>query len=417
MKRLKLFKAVTISFLALLLVSQEGYCSWKTLASMPTPGRWGAMTFAVDNKIFVSGGYVGNFQNKNDLLSYDPVTDKWNFKNGLPGNFIRTEGVTFVINGKAYLGLGAQDYNNFNPSPTYMADLWEYDPVADTWIAKSGFPSAGVSDAAVFVVNNKAYIVGGSEGSAKSAKTWEYDPAADKWKAKADYPGGGIRNGIGFAINSKGYIVGGEVAGTPTNKLYEYDPATDKWTAKKAYPEPSIWGGISLVIDNKAYIGLGADGAIGMSTIYSNHFFAYDQVADDWVYWQGAELTTSRMYSTVTVLNGKAYMGNGWKLDGSNQVFYNDWYAVDPQDILAVEKPATADEVRVYPNPVNNTLYIMSAHQYAAYKLYNVTGQLIMSGSVPADNKIGVHELSAGLYQLQLISRSNDRHYTLVSVQ
>jgi len=413
MKRNQQFKTALITLLAIFVINNSSFGKWKTLTSTPTQGRWGAMTFVVDGLIYMSGGYVGNFQNKNDLLSFDPATDKWKFKNGLPGNLVRTEGVTFVINGKAYLGLGAQDYNNFSPPPTYLTDLWEYDAATDTWAAKAVFPSNGVSDAAVFVVNNKAYVVGGSEGTTKSDKTWEYDPVTDKWTAKADYPGGGVRNASGFALNGKGYVVGGEVAGTPTNKLYEYDATADTWTEKKSYPETSIWGGVAMVIGNRAYVGTGADGAVGASTVYSDHFFGYDPDADDWVYWQGAELGVARMHGTAVVVNNKAYVGNGWVLDGSNQVFYNDWYEVDPRDILGISGKKSQKIFRIYPNPAKNIIYINANTENVSYALYAVTGSLVQSGTV-RNNAINTVNLPAGNYVLKLTTDMQTENHMII---
>ena len=136
MKKIQLISKRSIVAATLLCIATSVDAKWTQLAEFSTfgQGRWGAMSFVVDNKIYAGGGYVGNFSNVNDWQSYDPVTKQWKFLNSMPGtNYNRTEGVAFTLNGKGYLGLGAQDYNGFNPSPTWLADLWQYDAATDKW--------------------------------------------------------------------------------------------------------------------------------------------------------------------------------------------------------------------------------------------------------------------------------------------
>ncbi|MBZ0099469.1 MAG: hypothetical protein K8F30_10310, partial [Taibaiella sp.] len=69
-------------------------------------GRWGAYSFALNGKIYLGGGYLGNQVNLNDLWEYDPGTDNWTQKANVPGSNGRTHAIAFAINGKGYIGLG-----------------------------------------------------------------------------------------------------------------------------------------------------------------------------------------------------------------------------------------------------------------------------------------------------------------------
>lgn len=56
------------------------------------------------------------------------------------------------------------------------------------------------------------------------------------------------------------------------------------------------------------------------------------------------------------------------------------------------------DNIRIYPNPVQETLFIESAHE-TTYKIYDFNGRCLMSGE---GNTINVSTLAKGTYLLQI---------------
>lgn len=386
--------------------ANAGWTKLTDVITFPGSGRWGAQMFVLDNKVFIGGGYTGNFFNTNDFQYYDLTSNAWGTLNNLPGtNTSRTGGIAFVIDGKAYLGLGAQDYNNFNPMPTYLQDLWEYDASTDTWTQKADLPGGGVADAAVFIVNNKAYIVGGQRTGSKSSEVWEYNPSTNSWKNKADYPGGGIANATAFELDGKGYIVGGSI-GTPSNEVYEYDVAADSWTQKNDYPERAIIGGVDIKLDGNVYIGTGADSTNGSGTGYSNYFYKYNAADDSWSYQGGMELFDGYMHATSFSVDNKAYLACGWKLvGGSSQQFYDDLYELDATSFLSIGKTSVESSTTLYPNPATDIVNIRSDKQYQNYSIYGMDGRYITSGSL-IDNTINTSNIPTGQYILQLHSET-----------
>lgn len=61
--------------------------SWRTLAPVPAPARFGSAVAAVGDRIFVAGGCTpenGGVRNLDEILSYDPHIDRWSVAGRLP---------------------------------------------------------------------------------------------------------------------------------------------------------------------------------------------------------------------------------------------------------------------------------------------------------------------------------------------
>ncbi|MCB0699024.1 MAG: T9SS type A sorting domain-containing protein [Chitinophagales bacterium] len=420
MKKIGLIvRVIAFGILALITTTTDASAKWTAKADVSTfyKGRWGAQVFSVGGKIYVSGGYADNDINMNDIVSYDPATDIWGYHNPLPGTVTnRTGGVAFTIDGKAYLGLGVENFNNFTSPWTFPTDLWQYNDANDTWTKKADFPGTGVGFAACFVVNNKAYVIGGQAGKFSSDgtnKVYEYDPATDKWTEKTTFPRAIVISPFAFTLNGKGYIVGGADGSGNTKKTYEYDPTANTWTEKKAFPEAETNGGVAFVANGKAYCGLGRVG----TNKYLQYFWAYNPTTDSWSYADGFEFSAdSRMYGVAATLDGKAYIGAGWQYDGSAQHYYRDWYQVDPSVATSVNNIESNTGIIIYPNPASSTIHVSAADEYNNYSISNITGQVELQGTLTNDKSINVSSLAAGQYIISLTSEDREKH-TMITVR
>lgn len=382
-----------------------------------TAGRWGAMSFVLNNKIYAGGGYVGG-GSVADWQEYDPVSDNWAVKtNYLPGGANRSAGITFVINGKAYLGLGAEHYLSFppQPAPKQLNDLWTYDPAQDKWTQLASLPDVGRTASAVFVLNNKAYIVGGETSSTGTLtdQVWEYDPATDKWTAKGTYPGGAMRNAMAFSINGKGYVTGGAMSSGGTKKTYEFNGST--WKPKSDFIDSARQGSFCFVADNKAFVGCGGTfGSVATS------FFTYDPATDKWAFLTNKWPAQGRMFGVAQTIGNKAYLGFGWRLDGSTQTFFKDWYEADATGLLDVDDVhPLGNDIILYPNPAHGMVHIKATRPFAAQPtctVYSIDGRKVYAAPLPADNTIDLRSYPAGKYVLEL-STSDEKTATLFDLQ
>ena len=83
------------------------------------------------------------------------------------------------------------------------------------------------SNAAVFVMNNRAYLSCGNR-SGITGSTWEYDIANDYWIEKTGFEGAAREGSIGFSINNRGYLVTGSNSSFRFDDLWEFLPDAEQ---------------------------------------------------------------------------------------------------------------------------------------------------------------------------------------------
>lgn len=246
--------------------SQDGG-TWSPLAqygSGVAPAN--AVSFVIRDSVFV---LYGGFQAINpdgvlyNLLlggfwKYLPNTGQW-LKPPQPQTSIfpgRASGVAFVLNNRAYVGTGFYEDPDFNDF--YLNDFWEYNPNTGKWRPVASLPVRfdgtehsdwGRYEAASFVLNDKAYVGGGSDGEQRNLRDfWEFVPPTNdtdlgSWKFIGYFNGKGRIEAAAFSIGEKGYYgLGYHFAeGTEPYAYYlddwwEFDPtASEPWRQRTSF--------------------------------------------------------------------------------------------------------------------------------------------------------------------------------------
>jgi len=223
--------------------------TWSPKATLTAPpGNGGQRTeFAtavLNGKIFAFGG--GNCLTFfADVQVYDPATDSWSARHPMPT--ARVYGVAAAVNGKIYLIGGLIG----DPGP--IAPTLEYDPATETWITKAPMPTDRIRPGAA-VIDGKIYVVGGATTTGVPVDTVEaYDPATDRWTPLAPMstarskPAVGNVNGLLYAfggVNSSFVIVAsGEM----------YDTALDMWFDAPPLPAARVGAG-AAVLEGVLYV-------------------------------------------------------------------------------------------------------------------------------------------------------------------
>lgn len=417
-------KPITLFFLTIMLLglstaSTAQMVKWTAKATKPLVDGSGisrAMCFAIGNKLYVGGGYVADFYNTKQFYEYDLATDKWTKKADLPGGFKnRSGGIGFAIGTKGYIGLGAEDNLSISGSKP-LADLWEYDPATDKWTAKASLPDTARDGAGVFVLNNKAYVVGGGNGS---SDLWEYSPSSNTWTEKAPFPGGKIEDAYVFTLGTgaaaRGYVSCG---GTYTpgvgyqfyKKTYAYDAATNTWTAKADFPGSPRRDGSAFTMNGKAYCGFGVLNSAYSQ--YSDTFFAYDPSSDSWsAPVKNKFPTVARAHAYTISFPSFAFIGGGWSFGaGGSQSHYNHFYKVDSTNPLGVSAISKNNSMHIYPNPAKEklTIDIPSTNiTQAEVVFYDLLGKQVLKSIWSKNQALDISVLTKGVYTIEVIANED----------
>ena len=230
---------------------------------------------------------------------------------------------SFTIEDRMFAGGGL---NGVTPAVEYTG-LNEYIASTNSWVPRAPLPVAryGVGG---FSILGKGYVACGWHiGSPQLTDLWEYDPIGDSWTQKANFPGPGRYSTISVATTTKGYV--GLGYSPYANDWWEYDPVLDQWTAKAPFPMVGRQAASAFVIDDKVYVGLGARDVTAFSATLYDDWYRYDPTSDTW----GTVATfpaPGRIGAYSFGFNGIGYVFCGAGLNGTSKVIYNDGWAYDP---------------------------------------------------------------------------------------
>ena len=218
---------------------------------LPTGERLYGVAFSAGGKGYVCFGYGDHFYN--DMYEFDPIRNTWTKKADFPGDG-RERPVSLVIGDKAYLGLGS------NIGSPVLKDFWEYDTRLDQWTRLADYPGNDGVEPVGFEVNNIAYIGMTCDQSYNNGPNdfWEYEPLTNAWTRIADFPGSIRYRSTGFSIGQSGFVGSGERNGAWLNDFWRYDVKRNKWIRIADIPQEVPFDGtrqtLSFVINDYGYI-------------------------------------------------------------------------------------------------------------------------------------------------------------------
>jgi N-acetylneuraminic acid mutarotase len=238
----------------------------QNINSLPLPLQH-ASSGIYGGKIYVIGGYTGNWIPTNSLSIYDPATDNWTLGNPMPtprgspnANFVN--GILYVIGGDSY-------------EHSHVV-VEGYDPITNEWMTLSSMPTAR-HHAASAVVDGNIYVVGGRlTGSLINVDVNEkYDPVLDQWTTDLE-PMPSKRSGnAATSVNGSIYVLGGEQNQGTFDNNERYDPATDTWS--KELPMPTARHGLGVAsYDDKIY-AIGGGPHTGLTVSNKNEIYYLNQ--------------------------------------------------------------------------------------------------------------------------------------------
>jgi N-acetylneuraminic acid mutarotase len=281
--------------------------NWKRSSEFEGVGRTEGVTFTIGDKVYVGGGYDGT-DRLQDFWEYTQSTGTWVRKADFKG-VARNSAVAFTINGKGYVGSG---YDGINK----LKDFWEYNPTTNTWKQVADFGGTARYGAVAFTIGTKGYVTTGYDGNYLK-DLWEYNPTTNAWAQLASLTGSKRTDATAFVYNGQAYVVTGINNGTYLADFWMYDPTTNAWTEKRKITSVSDdsyddnYGSYitrsntnSFIINNKAYIACGNISGVTGST------WEYDIANDTWAQKTSFE-GTARDGALAFTINNRGYITTG----------------------------------------------------------------------------------------------------------
>ncbi len=155
--------------------------SWSKKAAFPGSARVAPACFVIGDKAYLVTGSIHNGGScVTDCWQYDATNNTWTQKANFPGS-ARTYAVGFAIDSLGYVGTGANELSDFRK------DFYAYHPSTDSWTRIADFPTARDGSCG-FGINGKGYVCFGQDSTTFIAykDMWEYDPIANTWTQKTD---------------------------------------------------------------------------------------------------------------------------------------------------------------------------------------------------------------------------------------
>lgn len=368
---------------------------WVQKTSMPTAGRYAGIAFVVNNKAYAGLGVNASQQKYHDIWEYNPTTNAWIQKMDYPGNGMYAA-TAFSINGKGYICLGGDVTGNTNGTN----QLWEYEPTTDTWTQKANFPGTARYGASCFVIGDTAFVGTGSYTNPNDylSDFWMYVPATNAWTQLTAFPGGHRNHGNAFAIQQYGFLGSGLINNAVgTNDFWRYNKQNDTWTSIAPVPGQARIGTACFTIGNKGYVGTGKE----VSNTYYNTFYEYAPAANTWTLLVSTGGLPTRSTAFTFEIGSEVFIGTGeaspsplndlwsWKI----QLGIND--EMDGPDVMAIS---------IYPNPVSDELHLESTNSNESYdfEIFNSLGQIFYKGNFVKRTSVQVQHFASGVYYIKL---------------
>jgi N-acetylneuraminic acid mutarotase len=365
--------------------------SWRQLNDFLGGQRERAVAFAIGDYGYLGTGVDTAEQVLKDLWRYDPVMDSWTQMADLPGA-PRRDAIGFSAGGKGYIGLGVD--NHISIQGNKKKDLWEFDPILNSWLQKADYPGGGGNGAffsTVFVTDEKAYVCGGKIGpNLYINQLWEYKPSADAWTERAPFPGGVRYLAVSFSINGSGYVGMGANQDVYKKDFYKFNPGSNSWSAIAPFPAYERGSASAFAINGRGYVCLGTNGGL------LDDLIEYNPVTNTWAI-RASYGGSPRKNAVAFVLHDKAYVGTGKGYDGKRRGMQEyssiDFLGLDEQDL---------NSLLVYPNPTNGAVHLnQSVSEHSTIMVFDVLGNIVLESDADQE-EINLINLPKGNYILKL---------------
>jgi len=284
---------------------------WEARAPLPT-ARTEVAVAALNGRIYVAGGYAADGSTLDVVDVYDPATDSWATAAPLPEG--RNHMGLAALAGRLYAVGG---YGGPISASAAAADVWAYDPEADSWSAAAPLPTPRAAHALV-ASDGRLFVIGGVGPEART--TLVYAPGADGWAALAPLPTE-REHLAGAALEGRIYAVAGRAGGRNLGTVEVYVIAEDRWEALPALLTTRS-GLAAAALEGQVYVA-GGEAIDGSGQTFAE-VERFDPASGQWT--AAEDMPTARHGLGAVVVDGVLYVLGGGPVAGLTVSGANERY-------------------------------------------------------------------------------------------
>jgi len=146
--------------------------SWKKLNNISDKARSGAVACTDGEKVFFGTGFM--IKDISDWWQYTPETDTWKKRKSMPDNG-RENGIALSVNNRFFVGTG-RNFGGDLTGGNIKSDILEYNPDNNSWHKRGNIPDGKRENAISFVIDGKAYVGFGENDSTVINDLWCFEP-------------------------------------------------------------------------------------------------------------------------------------------------------------------------------------------------------------------------------------------------
>ncbi|HOV12199.1 MAG TPA: T9SS type A sorting domain-containing protein [Bacteroidales bacterium] len=371
---------------------------WTQKASLPGPGRYGAVSFVIGSKAYICSGTGNDILNFQDMWEYDKATDTWTQKANMPGISRRRTNIE-VVNGIAYM-MGGVHWNGGSGNNTILSDFWSYDPTSDTWTQKADLPFGAFGAGISFSIGSEIYFgIGLDQNQTQQSIWWMYNTLTDTWTQKTSFPGSTRVHGASFRSKDRFFFGLGITTGSVLcDDLWLYNASTDTWIQKADFPGGGLYDAASFYVGDNGYIVGGY-----ASGQYKKAVWEYSYNSDNWTY-VGDYTGGFRCDNTGFSIGITGYCGFGVS-DINN--YNTDLWEFTPNSTGIIENHPGQVPSLVFPNPAYNFITVVSDN-IQKIEICDISNNKLVMENYKNENKITLNTNSFpnGLYFITIVTGS-----------
>jgi len=337
-----------------------GQNTWFPVDSLNGSPKSVTTSFVLYNEGYVLSGLTdGSFSRK--MYSYDIDQNDWDSEPSWGGELgsgqNRGSAVSFVVNEKAYVGLGQGNTAGF------YNDFWEYNPLDTTWTQKANFIGSARRSAVAFSIDGVGYVGTGQDEAGLTRDFYSYNAITNSWSQLNNFTGTARKSAVAFTLGGNAYIGTGD-DGVLLKDFWQYNPSTDLWVQRPDIPGIGRSGAVAWGQFPTGFISCGEDA----NGVFLNDLWEYNYFGNVWQ--QRASLPgPPRKHAAAFCINGIGFVGTGY-----NGVFLDDFYAYIP---LLGTNELVETALEVYPNPATELLTVHTEHALKNLRVTDVNGKII----------------------------------------